>query len=179
MEKQIIYEGLTFVPYLENDKICQRIKELGKQISEDYRGREPVMICVLNGSLPFAADLFRAFEGDAEIAFIRVSSYNFTKSTGEVKQLVPLTADIKSRDVIIIEDIVDTGNTIVQLNKILAAYEPASIRLATLLFKKEALLHDVKPDYVGFDIPNKFIIGFGLDINNKARNLPDIWAVKE
>ncbi|MCF0213702.1 MAG: hypoxanthine phosphoribosyltransferase [Muribaculaceae bacterium] len=178
-KSQISYEGYTFVPYIKQAEIEARIAELGKQITEEYKGRVPVMICVLNGAFPFASDLFRKIEGDAEIGFIRVSSYCGTQSTGVVKEVVPLTMDIEGRDVIVVEDIVDTGHTIVKLLDVLGARKPASIKVATLLFKPEALQHDITPDYVGFSIPKKFIIGFGLDINNLGRNLSDIWVVAE
>ena len=135
---------------------------------------------MLNGAFPFASDLFRACEDiDAEIAFIRLKSYEGTGSTGQVKEVLGLSENIEGRTIIVIEDIVDTGNTIVRLLDTLAPKKPAEIKVATLLFKPEALEHDIKPDYVGFSIPKKFIIGFGLDLNGLARNLNDIYILKE
>lgn len=178
MEK-VTYNGLTFVPYIRNEKIQDRIKELGKTITEETHGKRPLFLVVLNGAFPFASDLFRAVETDAEITFVRLKSYEGTATTGNVRQLMGLTEDLKGRDVIVVEDIVDTGNTIARLLDDLRKLEPASLKVATLLFKPESLQCDVKPDYVGFSIPPKFIIGFGLDLDGLARNLPDIYVLKE
>lgn len=171
---------MTFVPYILREQIDSRIKEIGKEIARDCSGKSPLFLCVLNGAFPFASDLFRASEGvDGEIAFIRFKSYSGTSSTGNVRQVMGLEKDIEGRTVIIVEDIVDTGNTIHKLIDTLKEHNPAEIKIATLLFKPEALEKPVKPDYVGFEIPKKFIIGFGLDINEKARDLNDIYVIKD
>lgn len=171
---------MTFEPYIFHNTIEARIKELGKEITRDCAGRSPLFICVLKGAFPFASDLFRACEGiDAEISFIRLKSYDGTGSTGTIQEMMGLKEDIKGRTVIIVEDIVDTGHTIARLIKNLKEKQPADIKIATLLFKPEALVEDVNPDYVGFSIPKKFIIGFGLDLNEKARDLNDIYILKE
>lgn len=177
--KQVCYKGLTFEPYIENQQIKEKIKELGTTITNDYQGKLPLFICVLNGAFPFAADLIREVGIDAEIAFIRLKSYEGTGSTGTVKEVLGLSESIEGRSVIVVEDIVDTGNTIQKLIAELEKRNPADIKIATLLFKPQALQCDVKPDYVGFEIPSKFIIGFGLDLDGIARNLPDIWALSE
>ncbi len=177
--RQVCYKGLTFEPYIENKKIKDRIKELGATITKDCEGTVPLFVCVLNGAFPFAADLIREVGIDSEIVFIRLKSYEGTGSTGKVKEVLGLTEPLDGRNVIVVEDIVDTGRTISKLTADLKKQNPASLKIATLLFKPQALQCDIKPDYVGFEIPSKFIIGFGLDIDGHARNLPDIWALNE
>jgi hypoxanthine phosphoribosyltransferase len=178
--KQVTYEGLTFEPYISRESIDNRVAELGKEIMRDCAGKEPLFLCVLNGAFAFASDLFRAVEGiNAEISFIRLKSYEGTGSTGVVKEVLGLHENIEGRTVIIVEDIVDTGNTIYRLIQDLKAKKPADVKVATLLFKPEALQRPVQPDYIGFSIPQKFIIGFGLDLNGKARDLNDIYILKE
>lgn len=177
---EVTYEGLTFVPYIPKDEIQARVAELGRQIAADYKDTTPLFVCVLNGAFPFASDLFRAAEDiDAEITFVRLKSYEGTSTSGNVKELVGLHEDIKDRKVIVVEDIIDTGNTIYRLVEDLRRKGPADVKVATLLFKPDALARPIKPDYIGFNIPTKFIIGYGLDLNGKARNLNDIYILKE
>ena len=176
--KQVTYKGLTFVPYLDREKIQNRVKELGSRITEENKGRRPLFLCVLNGAFAFASDLFRSVDlPDAEISFIRLKSYEGTSSTGVVKEVIGLHEEIKDRTVIVVEDIVDTGHTITRLVKDLKAKDPAEVKVATLLFKPESLQTSFVPDYVGFNIPADFIIGYGLDLDGLARNLPDIWVL--
>ena len=179
--KQKCYQGMKFRPYIDNARIHARIAELAKVITADFADKKPLFVCVLNGAAPFAVDLFRACEDiDAELTFIRLKSYEGTGSTGVVKQVMGLGENLENRPVTLVEDIIDTGNTMVKLLSQLRALNPASISIATLLFKPEALQHlELKPDFVGFEIPKKFIIGYGLDIDGLARNLNDIYILDE
>lgn len=177
--KKKTYQGLTFETYIESDKIKERVSQLGRQITQDCQGTVPLFICVLNGAFPFASDLIRAVDLDAQITFIRLKSYEGMGSTGNVKEVIGLSENIEGRTVIIVEDIIDTGNTMVKLLADLRAKNPAQLKVATLLFKEDALQHELKPDYVGFNIPTKFIIGYGLDLDGMARNLPDIYVLSE
>lgn len=177
--KQVSYKGLKFKPFISFARIQERVGEIAAEISADYQGKIPLIICVLNGAFPFAADIFRNLSIDAEITFIRLKSYSGTSSTGSVKQIAGLTEDIEGRDVIVIEDIIDTGRTMVKLLADLKEKNPASLKMATLLHKPDVCKADIHPDYIGFNIPPSFIIGYGLDIDGLARNLADIWVVDE
>lgn len=178
---QKCYQGMKFRPYIQKSQIEERIAMLAKVIMERYADKDPLFVCVLKGAAPFAIDLFRACEDiDAQITFIRLKSYEGTGSTGTVKQVMGLDENLENRHVIVVEDIIDTGNTMVKLLAQLKALNPASLSVATLLFKPDALIHkELKPDYVGFEIPKKFIIGYGLDIDGLARNLNDIYILDE
>lgn len=179
MKPEVTYDGMTFVPYITNAQITERISQLATEIKKDCGDKFPIFLCVLTGAFPFASDLFRTLEDiDAEIAFVRLKSYEGTSTEGKVRELLGLTTDIENRTVIVVEDIVDTGHTIFNLLNKLRAQNPAEVKVATLLFKPEALQLPIKPDYVGFEIPKKFIIGYGLDIDGKGRNLNDIYVIK-
>lgn len=166
-----------FVPYLTEDKIQAAVRQVAGRINADLEGRKPLFLIVLNGSFLFAADLVRDIRTECEVSFVKLASYHGTSSTGKVKELVGLNENIEGRDVVIVEDIVDTGNTIVHIAEQLKAKKPASVRVATLLFKPDAYKKDLPIDYYGIEIPNDFIVGYGLDYNGLGRNLRDIYVV--
>src|SRR3954463_7737807 len=178
MEKVKIWEK-EFSVFISQEKIAERIKELGKQITSDLKGTQPVFLVVLKGAFLFASDLLRNVSLECEVTFIRVSSYEGTKSTGLVKSIDKMHDKLKDRTVVIIEDIIDTGNTAVFLMDELNKQEPESIRLASLLSNPDALKHDVKIDYVGFEVANDFLVGYGLDYDGLGRNLNDIYKIVE
>lgn len=179
MEQTITLHGLSFEPYLSASDISDRIAVLGERIRVDYKGKKPLFIAVLNGAFIFAADLIRACEIDCEITFIRLASYDGTRSTGRVKSIVGLKEDIKGKDIIVVEDIVDTGKTISELLPQLEQLGPASISIATLLDKPAARTQEVQLDYRGFEIPDRFVLGYGLDYNGLGRNLKGLYQLKE
>ncbi len=178
--EEVTYQGLTFEPYIRREEIAKQVYRLAQDIRRDYANKNPLFLCVLNGSFIFAADLFRACGlHDAEITFIRFKSYDGMSSTGNVKEIMGLSEDITGRHVLIVEDIIDSGITAAQLRKELAKQNPASVKMVSLLFKPESLTVGNAPEYVGFEIPPKFILGYGLDLDGLARNLPDIYVRKE
>ena len=167
----------TFIPYLEKSVLDARIAALGAEISRDYEGKRPLFIGILNGAFIFAADLFRALTIEAEISFIKLASYKGTSSTGHVVTAIGLEEKLAGRHVIILEDIVDTGKTLHAFLPEIAQRGPASLKIATLLTKLDALTHDVRPDYVGFAIRDKFVVGYGLDYDGLGRQLPALYTV--
>lgn len=179
-EDKIIAGDDIFVPFLSEEKIQQRIKELGDQISKDYEGKVPVFIGVLNGSFIFLADLVKNIYVDCEIDFFKLSSYGDEKiSSGKVTLLKELNCDINGRDIIIVEDIVDSGLSLKYIVELLSRYTPLSMKIVSLLVKPGSLKYNVKIDYIGFEIPGKFVIGYGLDYAQKFRNLRSIYVLKD
>lgn len=168
----------TFVPFITADAIQERIQELASQIEQEYADKQPLFVVVLNGAFVFAADLIKHLTIPCEITFIRMASYAATESTGQIKQILGLYESIASRDLIVVEDIVDTGLTISEICDQLRAQGPASIAIATLLFKPAALRKNIPLDYVGFEIENRFVLGYGLDYDGLGRNTPDILVLE-
>lgn len=163
---------------VSREEIAKRVAELGKQISEDYNGESVTLVCTLRGASIFFADLVREIEGDVEIDFIAVSSYGAgTKSSGEVKMIKDLSEPIKDKNVIIVEDIIDTGITLCYLKKLLLARAPKSLKVCSLLDKPSRRQVDFKGDYIGFEIENEFVVGYGLDYGEKMRNFKDVCVL--
>lgn len=177
--KSIALHGKLFRPYMAAETIAARVADMGGRIARDYAGMEPVMVVVLKGSVIFAADLARAMRLPLEMEFVRLSSYSGTQSTGVVKALLPLADELcEGRHLLVVEDIVDTGTTLSEFLPDLKARGAASVKLAALLSKPDARVHDVTIDYLGFEIPADFVVGYGLDYDELGRNLPGIWVAE-
>jgi hypoxanthine phosphoribosyltransferase len=169
----------TFEPYIPESLIQEKIKELGEIISKEYQGKKPLFIGVLNGSFMFAADLFKQITIEAEICFIKLASYKGTKSTGNVITAIGLDTDIRDRHLILLEDIIDTGKTMNEFIPQLSHQQPASIKMAVLLHKPDATIYPIQIDYCCFSIPDRFVLGYGLDYDGFGRNLKEIYQLKE
>jgi hypoxanthine phosphoribosyltransferase len=168
-----------FEPYLNASMIAERIKEIAGKLNKDYAEKKPLFIAILNGSFMFASDLFKQLAIDAEICFIKLASYKGTKSTGHVLTAIGLDMDLFGRDVVIVEDIVDTGKTLSEFLPQLKHQQPASLKIVALLHKPEATVFPITIDYLGFSIPNKFVVGYGLDYDGLGRNIPEIFKLIE
>ena len=168
----------TFEPYLKEAAIQEKITELAGQLNKDYAGKRPLFLSILNGSFLFTADLFKQITIEAEVSFIKLASYKGTSSTGNVITAIGLDINVKDRHIIILEDIIDTGKTLHHYLPQLESMQPASIKIAVLLDKKEALQYPVKVDYACFEIPNKFVVGYGLDYDGLGRNSKDIYQLQ-
>lgn len=167
-----------FELFIPSEKIQEAIKVVAKQINKDLEGKDPLFICILNGSFIFAADLIKNISIPCEVTFVRMASYRGTASSGTLKEIYGLEEEIEGRTVVIVEDIVDTGNTINLVKDQLSCDSPKEIKIATLLFKPNALKQKVSLDYVALEIPNDFIVGYGLDYDGYGRNLEDIYKIK-
>ena len=167
-----------FEPYISEATIQEKISELAAQLNKEYAGKRPIFLSILNGSFLFTADLFRQITIEAEVCFIKLASYKGTTSSGNVITAIGLDANVSGRDIIIIEDIIDTGKTLHHFLPQLESNQPTSIKIAVLLNKKEALAYPVKVDYACFDIPNKFVVGYGLDYDGLGRNTKAIYQLK-
>lgn len=168
-----------FEPYLTAAQIDERIRALATALNKDYTGKKPVFIAILNGSFIFAADLFKHLQIDVEICFIKLASYKGTRSTGQVITAIGLDMDIFGRDIVIVEDIVDTGKTLSEFLPQLQHQHPSSLKIVALLHKPEATVYPIPIDYLGFSIPNKFVVGYGLDYDGLGRNIPEIYKLVE
>ncbi|MGC9331236.1 MAG: hypoxanthine phosphoribosyltransferase [Bacteroidales bacterium] len=167
----------SFSIYLTEKEITNKVTEMAHQINETHKGEEIVVVGILNGCFMFASDLFKQLEIDCRISFLKLASYQGTHSTGKIRQLIGLNEDIKGKTIIILEDIIDTGITMEHIINQLKAYNPSDIKIATLLFKPDAFQKDFHIDYTGFEIPDKFIVGYGLDYNGLGRNLRHIYQI--
>jgi len=166
-----------FRPFITAAEIDVRIREMAAQITKDYEGRNPIFIAILNGSFMFASDLFKYIKGPAEIVFIKLASYKGTRSTGNVVTSIGLDESLKGRHVVIVEDIVDTGKTLYEFLPQLTNQQPASLKIAALLHKPDALTFPLTIDYLGFNVPDKFLLGYGLDYDGHGRNLKEIYQL--
>jgi hypoxanthine phosphoribosyltransferase len=167
----------TFDTYLSEQEIQEKVKEIAGQLNKDYKDKKPLFISILNGSFMFSADLFKNLTIDAEICFIKLASYRGMKSSGQVITAIGLDQDLFGRDVVILEDIVDTGKTLNEFLPKLDHQQPKSLKIAALLHKPEATQFALKIDYLGFSIPNKFVVGYGLDYDGLGRNLKEIYQL--
>ena len=170
----------TFVPYLKHNELQEVIKELALKVYEDYKDEVPVFVGVLNGVIMFFSDFLKYYPGKCEIAFLQVSSYTGTQSTGIVYKKMDLTKDVEGRHIILMEDIVDTGNTLESLFEYFKnTQRPKSLKVASLLMKPDVFKNRFPIDYVAKEIPNKFVLGYGLDYDELGRNLPDLYQLEE
>ncbi|MBC7523926.1 MAG: hypoxanthine phosphoribosyltransferase [Flavobacterium sp.] len=169
----------TFESFISKEELDFSVANLAQLISEDFQDEVPIFIGVLNGSFRFLADLTKNYNFPCEVNFIKVASYQGTESTNQVNQIIGLNQDVTGRTVIIVEDIVDTGNTIVELKKMFKSHNVKHLKIATLFLKPDAYKHNIKLDYVGIRIPNKFIVGYGLDYDGLGRNLNEVYQLAE
>lgn len=168
-----------FKPYLSEAEIQEKIKVVAEKMTEDLKDENPLLLAVLNGAYIFAADLTRNLNFPLEISFVKIASYEGTMSTGKVRELIGINNDLAGRTVVIIEDIVDTGRSMKQMLENLGTRSPKDIKICTLLFKPGKLEEDIKIDYCALEIPNDFIVGYGLDYDQYGRNLKDIYVIDE
>ena len=177
--KTVKIKDKEFVPMISEEEIKRRVKELAAQISKDMAGKNPLLLAVLNGSFVFAADLMREITIESEISFVKLASYQGTTSTGTVKEVIGINENLSGRTVIIVEDIVESGLTMKRMIESLGTRNPASVHICTLLLNPDCLKVDLDIEYAAFSIPNDFIVGYGLDYDQQARNLKDIYVLKK
>lgn len=168
----------SFEVFIDKEEIAKEIAALASQINEDYKGQEVVFISVLNGAFMFTSDLLKLIDLECEVSFVKMSSYQGMSTTGKVEELIGLNTKVTGKNVILIEDIVDTGITIDNIIKLVKSHNPADVKICTLLYKPDAFKGTNAPHYVGFSIPNAFVVGFGLDYDQKGRNLDSIYKIR-
>jgi hypoxanthine phosphoribosyltransferase len=173
----ITLKDKQFKPYIPSQKILEAVHKIAAQIDQELAGEFPLFLVVLNGSFMFAADLLKEVKSPCEISFVKLASYHGTSSSGAVTELIGLTEDVSGRTVVILEDIVDSGLTIEKLHAILQKKQVKQIRIATAFFKPQAYKKDLKVDYIGIEIPNDFVVGYGLDYDGLGRNLKDVFVL--
>lgn len=172
-------KDLSFKPFIAEDELQGLIRNVAQQINNDYKGKTPLFIGVLNGSFMFMGDLMKSIDLECLVSFVKLASYEGTETTGKVNQLIGLNESLEGQDVIIVEDIVDTGNTLEKLHQIIQEKNPNSVKIATLLFKPEPYKKEFKIDYVAQEIPNAFVVGYGLDYDGFGRNLPSVYVLNQ
>jgi len=180
MESKIVQvHGRYFKPFIGEEAIQIEVSRLAREMNRDLAGKDPIFLGILNGAFMFASDLYKQLSFPCQITFLKLASYSGTESTGSVKQLIGINRDLKDRVVVVLEDIVDTGVTLETIIRQLSGYEPQEIRVATFLHKPDATVKEVKLDYVGMEIPNDFILGYGLDYDGYGRNFKEIYQLVE
>jgi hypoxanthine phosphoribosyltransferase len=177
--KEIRILDKTFRELINEETINKRIEEIAKQMNKDLQGKDVVFLGILNGAFLFAADLFRKIKLESQISFIKLASYKGTSSTGTIKELIGWNEDLRNKTVVVIEDIVDTGSTLERVFGELVIRKASEIRIATLLYKPASYQKDIQLEYTGFEIPNDFVVGYGLDYDGFGRNLPSIYTLVE
>ena len=179
MSKEVTIHGKTFRKFISSVKIQKAIAKMAERINKDFKNEKPIFLSVLNGSFLFTADLLKKIKIECEVSFTKFSSYSGTQSTGQVSTLIGINENLKNRTVIILEDIVDSGNTLEKIIPELKKHQPKQIITATLFFKPNAYKKKIKLDYKGIDMPNDFLVGYGLDYDGLGRNLSDIYILKK
>lgn len=169
----------SFEVFISKDEIERKVSSLADTINSDYKGGEVVFIAVLNGAFMFASDLLKKINLTCEITFVKMSSYQGTQTSGMVEELIGLTTNVEGKELIVIEDIVDTGHTVDKIISLLKDKNPKSVKICSLLYKPDAFQGKTKPEYVGFSIPNAFVVGYGLDYDQKGRNLDALYQIRE
>ncbi|RPI10711.1 MAG: hypoxanthine phosphoribosyltransferase [Acidobacteriales bacterium] len=175
--KETVILDKRFREMIPGDQINKRIEEMASEINRDFKGKEVVFLGILNGAFLFAAELIKYIELKARISFVKLASYEGTKSSGSIKELIGWNEDIKGQQIIVLEDIVDTGHTLERIIGELTLRKAGGIKIATLLFKPKAYTKDIHIDYTGFEIPNDFVVGYGLDYDGYGRNLPSVYVL--